>query len=335
MELQYFLYIFAFDKKLTNPNTNMNEALYFYVKNGVSEGPFSAEELMKLITPDTLIWTEGMTEWAPASDVATISEMFATDTEEETKIAPPVFTPPTFEAAPPAQDPQPPVFETPTQEPQPSVMEPQEIDAQPQVTESAQPVMDAQPPVMDAQPPVFDAAPPTGDGVPPVFNDPQQPTSVQPAPAKKSNAWIFIVLAVVLVAGLGVGGYFIYQNFIKKTETINYDTLQNNENSYYDNNAIDESEYKYEYLREREMTYDDVEGKSAEELRLMRNYIFARRGYIFESEDLKEYFEQFSWYVPLYYDVTPRLSDIEKYNVNFIKEFETDFGPDYTPEYEY
>lgn len=306
----------------------MNEALYFYVKNGVSEGPFSAEELIKLITPDTLIWTEGMTEWAPASEVAPISEMFATDTEEETKIAPPVFTPPTFEAAPPAQDPQPPVFEAPTQEPQPPVMEPQEIDAQPQVTES-------EPPVMDAQPPVFDAAPPTGDGVPPVFNGPQQPTSVQPAPAKKSNAWIFIVLAVVLVAGLGVGGYFIYQNFIKKTETINYDTSVNNENSYYDNNAIDESEYEYEYLREREMTYYDVEGKSAEELRLMRNYIFARRGYIFESEDLKEYFEQFSWYVPLYYDVTPRLSDIEKYNVNFIKEFETDFGPDYTPEYEY
>lgn len=313
----------------------MNEALYFYVKNGVSEGPFSAEELIKLITPDTLIWTEGMTEWAPASEVATISEMFATDTEEETKIAPPVFTPPTFEAAPPAQDPQPPVFEASTQEPQPPVMEPQEIDAQPQVTESEPPVMDAQPPVMDAQPPVFDAAPPTGDGVPPVFNGPQQPESVQPAPAKKSNAWIFIVLAVVLVAGLGVGGYFIYQNFIKKAETINYDTLPNNENSYYDNNAIDESEYEYEYLREREMTYADVEGKSAEELRLMRNYIFARRGYIFESEDLKEYFEQFSWYVPLYYDVTPRLSDIEKYNVNFIKEYETDFGPDYTPEYEY
>lgn len=314
---------------------NMNEALYFYVKNGVSEGPFSAEELIKLITPDTLIWTEGMTEWAPASDVAPISEMFATDTEEETKIAPPVFTPPTFEAAPPAQDPQPPVFEASTQEPQPPVMEPQEIDAQPQVTESEPPVMDAQPPVMDAQPPVFDAAPPTGDGVPPVFNGPQQPESVQPAPAKKSNAWIFIVLAVVLVAGLGVGGYFIYQNFIKKAETINYDTLPNNENSYYDNNAIDESEYEYEYLREREMTYDDVKDKSAEELRLMRNYIFARRGYIFESEDLKEYFERFSWYVPLYYDVTPRLSDIEKYNVNFIKEYETDFGPDYTPEYEY
>lgn len=299
----------------------MNEALYFYVKNGVSEGPFSAEELIKLITPDTLIWTEGMTEWTPASEVAPISEMFATDTEEETKIVPPVFTPPTFEAAPPAQDPQPPVFEVPMQEPQPPVMKPQEIDAQPQVTES--------------EPPVFDAVPPTADGVPPVFNGPQQPDSVQPAPAKKSNAWIFIVLAVVLVAGLGVGGFFIYQNFTKKTETINYDTSVNNESSYYDNNATDESEYKYEYLREREMTYDDVEGKSAEELRLMRNYIFARRGYIFESEDLKEYFEQFSWYVPLYYDVTPRLSDIEKYNVNFIKEWETDFGPDYTPEYEY
>ena len=302
---------------------------YYIAENGNQVGPLEINQLLSRgVTVNTLVWHEGMTEWAPASGVAPISEMFATDTEEETKIAPPVFTPPTFEAAPPAQDPQPPVFEAPTQEPQPPVMEPQEIDAQPQLTES-------EPPVMDAQPPVFDAVPPTGDGVPPVFNGPQQPTGVQPAPAKKSNAWIFIVLAVVLVAGLGVGGYFIYQNFIKKTETINYDTSVNNENSDYDNNAIDESEYEYEYLREREMTYDDVEGKSAEELRLMRNYIFARRGYIFESEDLKEYFEQFSWYVPLYYDVTPRLSDIEKYNVNFIKEWETNFGPEYTPEYEY
>ena len=318
----------------------MNEALYFYVENGASNGPLSAEELIKLITPETLIWTEGMTEWAPAKEVKPISEMFATDTEEETKIVPPVFTqptPPTFEAAPPAEDPQPPVFEPtpPAQDPQPPVfeattpvMEPESQTAEPetQAPDDVQPVVEAAQPVLDAQPPIFDG-PQQPANVP--------PTNVPPTTPKKSKAWIFIVLAVVLVVALGVGGYFIYKNYTKKTETISYATELNDGNSTFERDSIDESEYEYEYLREREITYADVEGKSEEELRLMRNYIYARRGYIFESEDLKEYFEHFSWYVPLYYDVTPRLSEIEKNNVNFIKEYETYFGPNYVPEYEY
>lgn len=159
----------------------MNEALYFYVENGASNGPLSAEELIKLITPETLIWTEGMTEWAPAKEVKPISEMFATDTEEETKIVPPVFTQPT--------------------------------------------------------PPTFEAAPPVLDAQPPIFDGPQQPanvppTNVPPTTPKKSKAWIFIVLAVVLVAALGVGGYFIYKNYTKKTETISYATELNDEKFY-------------------------------------------------------------------------------------------------------
>lgn len=202
-------------------------------------------------------------------------------------------------------------------------MQPETQTAEPesQAPDDVQPVVEAAPPVLDAQPPIFDGT--------------QQPAIVPPTTPKKSKAWIFIVLAVVLVAALGVGGYFIYKNYTKKTETISYATELNDGNSTFERDSIDESEYEYEYLREREITYADVEGKSEEELRLMRNYIYARRGYIFESDDLKEYFEHFSWYVPLYYDVTPRLSEIEKNNVNFIKEYETYFGPNYIPEYEY
>lgn len=37
---------------------------------------------------------------------------------------------------------------------------------------------------------------------------------------------------------------------------------------------------------------------SAEMLRLERNYLFARYGYIFKSDDLRDYFKQFEWYTP-------------------------------------
>ncbi|MCP3032516.1 YARHG domain-containing protein [Halobacillus sp. A1] len=59
------------------------------------------------------------------------------------------------------------------------------------------------------------------------------------------------------------------------------------------------------------------------ELRLARNEIFARHGYIFESKDLQQYFSQKTWYVTdVNYDGT--LSPIEKYNVDLMKELEDD-----------
>ncbi|WP_345240392.1 YARHG domain-containing protein [Pontibacillus salipaludis] len=65
----------------------------------------------------------------------------------------------------------------------------------------------------------------------------------------------------------------------------------------------------------------DIQGWSSYELRLARNEIFARHGYIFQSADLRSYFSSLSWYVPdPNYDGT--LSDIEEYNVDFIQDRE-------------
>ena len=43
---------------------------YFIVENKEHQGPFSIEELREMgITADRLVWSEDMTDWAPASEV--------------------------------------------------------------------------------------------------------------------------------------------------------------------------------------------------------------------------------------------------------------------------
>ncbi len=66
----------------------------------------------------------------------------------------------------------------------------------------------------------------------------------------------------------------------------------------------------------------DVCNLSKEELRLMRNEIFARHGYIFKSADLNEYFNRQPWYSGRYSDVSSMLSEVENKNVAFIKQYE-------------
>ena len=63
-------------------------------------------------------------------------------------------------------------------------------------------------------------------------------------------------------------------------------------------------------------------GMTAEELRIMRNEIFARHGYIFESEDLKDYFANKIWYEPRHSSVDTMLTELDKKNINTILDFE-------------
>ena len=72
----------------------------------------------------------------------------------------------------------------------------------------------------------------------------------------------------------------------------------------------------------RLLTESDLSGFNKSELRILRNSIYARHGYIFKSNDLKEYFSQFDWYMPTSSDVSSKLSTIEKKNVEFIKKHE-------------
>ena len=78
----------------------------------------------------------------------------------------------------------------------------------------------------------------------------------------------------------------------------------------------------YDWLSYSEATPSDLSGKSKGELRIMRNYIYARHGYKFKSTDLQQYFSQYGWYTPLYSDVSSQLNKIEKYNVALIQRYE-------------
>ncbi|WP_062055737.1 YARHG domain-containing protein [Aquimarina longa] len=61
--------------------------------------------------------------------------------------------------------------------------------------------------------------------------------------------------------------------------------------------------------------------KNKEELRLIRNEIFARKGHVFKSNDLNEYFKTKSWYKPDR-DIKISLSNNEQLYIKKIKELE-------------
>jgi len=55
------------------------------------------------------------------------------------------------------------------------------------------------------------------------------------------------------------------------------------------------------------------------ELKIMRNEIFARHGYIFQTQEMKNHFELQNWYKGRYKDVNKELSDLEKLNIKLIR----------------
>jgi hypothetical protein len=69
----------------------------------------------------------------------------------------------------------------------------------------------------------------------------------------------------------------------------------------------------------------DLGGYGPAELRIMRNEVYARHGYIFQSDDLRDYFGAMPWYQPQTADadtVWQRMSDLERANVQAIKDAE-------------
>ncbi len=60
-------------------------------------------------------------------------------------------------------------------------------------------------------------------------------------------------------------------------------------------------------------------------LRLMRNFILARRGYVFQSKDLNEYFRKQPWYQPVDNNDDIQLSLLERLNIELIKYREATF----------
>jgi len=72
----------------------------------------------------------------------------------------------------------------------------------------------------------------------------------------------------------------------------------------------------------RYLNYDDIRNKSKWQLKIMRNEIYARYGYIFKTKAMKNHFNSQSWYNAVYSNVSGQLTSLEKRNVAFIKKYE-------------
>ena len=66
----------------------------------------------------------------------------------------------------------------------------------------------------------------------------------------------------------------------------------------------------------------DVENMRPEELRIMRNEIYARHGYSFQLEDMQKHFSEKDWYMPVIQDVKDKLTPLETKNAALIKRYE-------------
>ncbi len=104
----------------------------------------------------------------------------------------------------------------------------------------------------------------------------------------------------------------------------------NKENSKDENNTVNNNAMalerhncgNYPEGSERYLNSDDIKGKSKQSLRVMRNEIYMRHGYIFSSPDLIQYAYKFDCYKPQFSDVSNFLSPVEKTNIQFLKKYE-------------
>ncbi len=77
---------------------------------------------------------------------------------------------------------------------------------------------------------------------------------------------------------------------------------------------------RWPFTSTRYLDPSELYGMSAWDKKIMRNEIYARHGYVFQTRDMINYFNSQPWYTPISRNV--RLSKIEQYNVQLIKSFE-------------
>ena len=156
-------------------------------------------------------------------------------------------------------------------------------------------------------------------------NEKEQPVFYSNQSFQKKNKSLFIIIGgficffIIIIAFKYLKRFDndITQNNIQPTQAKQQINQENKRTNIQSSNSG-----KYLQASERFLTSEDVMKLNKYELKIMRNEIFARHGYIFKTDDMKAYFESQSWYVPQYNDVTSLLTEIEKRNIEFIKNYE-------------
>ena len=82
---------------------------------------------------------------------------------------------------------------------------------------------------------------------------------------------------------------------------------------------------------DRELTEDDLEGMTAQELNYAKNEIYARHGRVFQSSELNDYFSTKNWYEADEDFEDKDLSKLEAKNADFIAKYQKDNDLTYKP----
>lgn len=148
------------------------------------------------------------------------------------------------------------------------------------------------------------------------------------APIRKQNYMKkFILVPFIALAFIGAicsKSDETASNDQKKKEL---ETKKNSEGSLSNsNNTAGSTSSIYPQASDKLLTSDDVSNLDAWELKIMRNEIYARHGYIFKTPEMKDYFSSQRWYSPRYENVDDQLTDVEKKNIALIKRYESRLG---------
>ncbi len=190
----------------------------------------------------------------------------------------------------------------------------------------------------------------------------QKPVS----PKKKGKGGIIAIIIILILALLGGGGYYAYENGYldsifagekddddkkdrkkEKDEKNEYckdcgaemfeadgemyctkcDVIEDEDDEYISEEEEMSKEEDYLFPSDQKLiTAEDLYGMSKEQVALIRNEIYARHGYIFQSEVYQEYFGQKDWYQPDPNFTADSLNAIETANKDFLVKYETDMG---------
>lgn len=174
---------------------------------------------------------------------------------------------------------------------------------------------------------------------------PQEYTEIHENRGYKVDMIKLVLIGVfigVLLLGLGFGGYYLYikkyngssqHNNSKTIETTidskntgtNKDDSKSKKNNTDDTNTQNKSsDYILNDSANVKLTDGQLNSLNKSDLTLARNEIYARHGFVFQTEPFKSYFSSKAWYKanPSFKGRDEDINEVEKYNVQLILKYE-------------
>ena len=117
--------------------------------------------------------------------------------------------------------------------------------------------------------------------------------------------------------------YSTFRNTDKSKSITVTDTIDDEVEVYEDTEYFSTTQKLFEKnASNEELASDFVSNLSKADIFILRNSIFARHGFAFRDKQLRMYFEQFDWYMPVFGDVKDELTELEKKNIDLLLRYE-------------